>query len=215
MAKQLAVGSLCWYRDHDGSAKKVYIVEVNREVIPPKYYISIDGRKRESESLRLTLISPPQQALAQVEQAPQEHAQAAPAGSQFPSQPAPALRFPAGADGQWVQAAQGGQDASLMIQQQGGHQNGLQQPQYGHHMLDHSQAGQQQQLAPQAAQPYGAQMPAQQNGSWRHEYQVLPQQPQQQYPHHMAQGNTDLRPAPTMAAPTGMSSGVHTGYQVF
>ena len=106
MAKQLPVGSLCWYRDHDGSAKKVYIAEVNREVIPPKYYITIDGRKRESESLRLTLISPPQQKSAPAaEKAPQQHAQAPPAaaGHQAPSQPAAVATFPACTNAQWAQ----------------------------------------------------------------------------------------------------------------
>jgi hypothetical protein len=234
MAKQLPVGSLCWYRDHDGSAKKVYIAEVNREVIPPKYYITIDGRKRESESLRLTLISPPQQKSAPAaEKAPQQHAQALPAaaGHQAPSQPAAVATFPAGANAQWAQpqpqAAPGGHDAGQMNQQwqPGGLQNGLQQQpqQYGHNMPGHQHAGQPQQPAPHPAQPYGAQMPNQ-NASWGNEYQTHTQQPQQQYSNHMAPPvNADLQSAPNMPVPQGMSTPLHNqqgghmqtaGYQV-
>jgi len=58
---QITVGSLCWYRDQDGSAKKVQVVEVDRSIIPPKYWVVVDGRKRESEGIRLTLIQPPAQ----------------------------------------------------------------------------------------------------------------------------------------------------------
>jgi len=46
---QIEKGSLCWYRDTDGSAKKVEVVSVDRSIIPPSYVIRIDGRDRETE----------------------------------------------------------------------------------------------------------------------------------------------------------------------
>jgi len=46
---QIETGSLCWYRDTDGSAKKVEVVSVDRSMIPPSYVIRIDGRDRETE----------------------------------------------------------------------------------------------------------------------------------------------------------------------
>ena len=55
-AKQIEKGSVCWYRDSDGSAKKVEVLSVDRSLIPPSYMISIDGRQHETEGIRLTLI---------------------------------------------------------------------------------------------------------------------------------------------------------------
>jgi len=40
---------MCWYRDSDGSAKKVEVLSVDRAIIPPTYVIRIDGRERETE----------------------------------------------------------------------------------------------------------------------------------------------------------------------
>ncbi len=53
---QIEKGSVCWYRDSDGSAKKVEVVSVDRSIIPPSYVITIEGRQRETEGMRLTLI---------------------------------------------------------------------------------------------------------------------------------------------------------------
>jgi len=47
--KQIEKGSMCWYRDSDGSAKKVEVLSVNRAIFPPTYVIRIDGRERETE----------------------------------------------------------------------------------------------------------------------------------------------------------------------
>jgi hypothetical protein len=46
---QIEKGSMCWYRDSDGSAKKVEVLSVDRAIIPPTYVIRIDGRERETE----------------------------------------------------------------------------------------------------------------------------------------------------------------------
>jgi hypothetical protein len=80
---QITVGSLCWYRDQDGSAKKVQVVEVDRSIIPPKYWVVVDGRKRESEGIRLTLIQPP----AQKQPPPQDQQQPPPQHQQPPPLP--------------------------------------------------------------------------------------------------------------------------------
>lgn len=50
---QIEKGSVCWYRDSDGSAKKVEVVSVDRAIIPPSYVIRIDGRERETEVICL------------------------------------------------------------------------------------------------------------------------------------------------------------------
>ena len=54
---KIIAGSLCWFRDLDGSAKKVEVVDVDRSIIPPSYEILVDGKRRKSEGLRLSLIA--------------------------------------------------------------------------------------------------------------------------------------------------------------
>ena len=92
---QITVGSLCWYRDQDGSAKKVQVVEVDRSIIPPKYWVVVDGRKRESEGIRLTLIQPPaqKQPPQDQQQPPPQHQQPPPLppAQSAPQQPPPAV----------------------------------------------------------------------------------------------------------------------------
>jgi hypothetical protein len=46
---QIEKGSICWYRDSDGSAKKVEVIAVDRAIVPPSYVIRIEGRERETE----------------------------------------------------------------------------------------------------------------------------------------------------------------------
>ena len=54
---KITAGSLCWFRDLDGSAKRVEVVDVDRSIIPPSYEILVDGKRRKSEGLRLSLIA--------------------------------------------------------------------------------------------------------------------------------------------------------------
>ena len=42
---KIIAGSLCWFRDLDGSAKKVEVVDVDRSIIPPSYEILVDGKR--------------------------------------------------------------------------------------------------------------------------------------------------------------------------
>jgi len=79
----IRLGTICRYKDRDGSYKEVQVVSIDRTLDPPSYCIRLpDGRERETEAYRLEIIRheelPPDDYESEEEMKPMQPGHAAP-----------------------------------------------------------------------------------------------------------------------------------------